>query len=58
MKNTMTVREAAQRMGCTLKYVYDLLYAGKLPSHKVGRQWRIPASAIETRLKNREVRNG
>lgn len=58
MKNTITVREAAQKLGCTLKYVYDLLYSGKLPSHKVGRQWRISASAIETRLKNREVRNG
>lgn len=58
MKNTMTVREAAQKMGCTLKYVYDLLYAGKLPSHKEGRQWRVLASAVETRLKNREVRNG
>ncbi len=58
MKQTLSVREVAGKLGCTLKYVYDLLYARKLSSEKVGRQWRISASAVESWLKNREVRNG
>jgi excisionase family DNA binding protein len=58
MKQTLSVREAAGKLGCTLKYVYDLLYARKLPSQKVGRQWRISGSAVESWLKNRETKNG
>ena len=58
MKQALSVREAAGRLGCTLKYVYDLLYASKLQSEKNGRQWRISATAIEAYLKNREARNG
>jgi excisionase family DNA binding protein len=51
----LSVREAAQRLGCTLKYVYDLLYSGRLPAQKRGQQWRIPAEAVETRLRQRGV---
>jgi len=51
------VREAALRLNVTIKYVYDLLYCGKLPGEKVARQWQIPVSAIEKRLKQREVGN-
>jgi excisionase family DNA binding protein len=58
MKATMGVRQAALKLGCTLKYVYDLIYAGKLPSEKSGREWRIPATAVEGRRKSREGRNG
>jgi len=50
---TVTVRETAQKLGFTMKYVYDLVYSGKLPAEKVARQWRIPLSAIETRLAQR-----
>jgi len=52
---TIGVREAARRLNVTIKYVYDLLYCGKLPAEKVARQWRIPAKAIAARLKQREV---
>jgi excisionase family DNA binding protein len=58
MKQMLTVREAAGKLGCTLKYVYDLVYAGKLPSKKAGRQWRIPSLAVENWLKAREAKNG
>ena len=45
----MTVKEMAQLKGCTLKYVYDLLAAGRLRgAEKTGRVWRIPADALET----------
>jgi excisionase family DNA binding protein len=39
----LSVRESALRLGVTLKFIYDLLYAGKLRgAQKVGRSWRIP----------------
>ncbi|MGO9370096.1 MAG: helix-turn-helix domain-containing protein [Terriglobales bacterium] len=50
---TIGIREAARQLKFTLKYVYDLVYLGKLPATKIGRQWRIPLSAIEARLKHR-----
>ena len=58
MRQMLSVREAAGKLGCTLKYVYDLLYAGKLQSEKTGGRWRISASALNERLKAREGKNG
>jgi excisionase family DNA binding protein len=58
MKKTMTIREVAKRLGCTLKYVYDLVYAGRLAAEKKGRCWRVSASAVDSWLKNREAKNG
>ncbi len=55
---TIGVRTAAQRMGCTLKYIYDLLYSGGLRGRKVGRRWRISAEAVEARLKTRKANDG
>lgn len=52
-EKVLSVRETAQRLGCTLKYVYDLLYSGRLPAQKNGQQWRIPAESVEARLKAR-----
>ena len=50
----LTVRQAALSLGHTQKYIRDLLYEDKLPgAKKVGRQWFIPAGAVETRLKAR-----
>jgi len=49
----VTVREAAIKLGCTLKFVYDLLYAGRLAgAAKVGRTWRIPVSTVEARIRS------
>jgi excisionase family DNA binding protein len=50
---TIGVREAARLLKFTIKYVYDLLYTGKLPGSKQARQWRIPLSAVEARLRQR-----
>jgi excisionase family DNA binding protein len=52
-KEMIGIRDAARRLNYSLKYVYDLIYEGKLPSKKVGRKWRIPLSAVEERLKDR-----
>jgi excisionase family DNA binding protein len=45
--------EAARRLGVGLDYLYSLLWTGKLQGRKVGKQWRIPAEAVDARLKQR-----
>jgi len=47
--------EATRRLGVGLDYLYSLLWTGKLQGRKVGRRWRIPAEAVEARLKQRGV---
>ena len=49
----VSVPEAAKRLGFTLKYVYDLLYSGRLKADKQMGRWRIPTEEIEARLKIR-----
>jgi excisionase family DNA binding protein len=62
MKGTqqlLGIRDVACRLGCSLKYAYDLVWTGGLPgARKSGRIWLIPASAVESRLKAKEGRNG
>ena len=54
-----SVRAPAVRLGYTLKYVYDLLYAGRLiGATKIGRRWLIPSTTVERLVKEREARNG
>jgi excisionase family DNA binding protein len=54
---TLTVRQAALRLGNTQKYIRDLLYEQKLPgAQKKGREWLIPLTAIEERLRERDER--
>jgi excisionase family DNA binding protein len=50
---SLRVRDAAKSLGVSIKFVYDLIWAGKLEAEKVGKTWHIPASAIEARLKQR-----
>jgi excisionase family DNA binding protein len=46
----LSVREAAIELHSTTKWVYDLLYAGRLPGAvKAGRVWRIPRGAVRQR---------
>ena len=52
-KKTVGIAEAARRLSVTLKYVYDLVYSGKLRAEKDGRTWRIRTSDVEARLKRR-----
>lgn len=53
---SLSVREAAKMLGCTRKYLFDLLYEDRLiGAHKVGRQWQIPVRSIEARLKERQA---
>jgi excisionase family DNA binding protein len=52
---SVSVPEAAKRLGYTTKYVYDLLYSGRLKAEKEMGRWRIPAEEIESRLRKRSV---
>lgn len=47
----LTPREVAREMRVSLGYVYHLLWAGTLQGRKVGKQWHIPAEAVNERLK-------
>jgi excisionase family DNA binding protein len=49
----LTVPEAARRLNCTTKYIYDMCYSGRLGAEKVAGRWRIPLAKIEARLKQR-----
>jgi hypothetical protein len=41
-------KDIARRRGCTVKYVYDLLAAGRIPgARKVGKNWAIPTRALK-----------
>jgi len=52
-ENAMSVPEAARKLGYTLKYVYDLVYSGRLPAKKVAGRWRIEATEIDARISKR-----
>ena len=48
----VSAAQAARRLKVALHYTYSLLWSGKLQGRKVGKQWRIPAQAVEARLKH------
>jgi hypothetical protein len=51
-----TVRETVLQTQYTAKYIRDLLYADRIPgARKVGREWRIPAGAIEELRKRKQA---
>ncbi len=46
--NRIAPKDLARRRVCTLKYIYDLLTAGRIPgAKKLGKQWSIPAEALK-----------
>ena len=53
-----TPREAAQRLGVRLMYVYGLLWTGELPGRKRDGRWVIPSAAVEARLAAKRTRSG
>ncbi len=59
MTKNLTPTEMARQMGCTLDWIYRELRAGRFRGAvKIAKHWRIPASAVQQRLKEREARNG
>jgi excisionase family DNA binding protein len=57
-RNEIPARQAAQRLGVGLSYLYHLVWTGKLPAHKQDGRWFIPTTAVEARLKAREAKDG
>ena len=49
----LSVPKAARELGCTLRWVYDMVYAGRLKANKVAGRWQIARTEIETLLKRR-----
>jgi excisionase family DNA binding protein len=54
-QEALTVPAAARQLGFTLKYVYDLVYSGRLAAKKVEGRWQIPAAEVEARLRKRDA---
>ena len=53
---TISVRRAAAELRCTITYVYQLLWAGRIDgATKVGRQWKIPSEAINKRVSSNQA---
>ncbi|MBI3475214.1 MAG: helix-turn-helix domain-containing protein [Acidobacteria bacterium] len=52
-KDTCTVPQAARCLSVSLKWVRDLIYAGRLPAQKTGGRWYIRKADLEFRLKQR-----
>ena len=44
----ISVTEAARRLDCSLKWIYDLLRQGRLKAEKLGNLWRIDARSLES----------
>lgn len=52
-QTTLSVTETAKLLGCTTKYVYDLLRLGALDASKSDRKWSISKSAVHARIAKR-----
>lgn len=53
-RNSLSPCETARILGIRLDTLYQKLWAGKIPASKVDGRWRIPASAVQARLKARQ----
>jgi hypothetical protein len=52
--NLLTTREAALRLGISIRRLMALLAEGRLPgSYKIGLIWQIPMGAIEARSREK-----
>lgn len=52
---TLSVRDVAIALGCTLKWVYDLIYTGRLAAIKVDGVWKVSRSAVEVYANERAL---
>lgn len=57
--NPITTTQAAQRLRVSIRRVMALIYEGKLAgAYKLCNLWQIPADAVESRLKAKQLREG
>ena len=50
LRRWLTVKQAAEYLGLSVKGVYDMAAAGKLPVARIGRVVRIDLQALEANL--------
>ncbi|WP_111512240.1 helix-turn-helix domain-containing protein [Mycobacterium kyogaense] len=55
--DVLDVSEAAHLLGCTPANVRDLIRRGKLPAHRAGNRWALPARAVVERAERRAAGN-
>jgi len=51
----LTIREAAELLRVSHQTVYQLVRSGRLPAHRVGRQWRISQETLVGWLRESEA---
>jgi excisionase family DNA binding protein len=51
----LTVREAADRLGCGRTFVYELISSGELETVKLGRLRRVPVAALDALVERLRV---
>jgi excisionase family DNA binding protein len=55
LRGMMTTKQAAERLGISLRHLMHLIAQGKLPgSYKLGMQRFIPSKAVEARVRQVE----
>ena len=52
-QKTLSVRETASLLQCTLKYAYDLIYMNRLTATKSGNSWRVSVDSVQAHLESR-----
>ena len=55
MKDLISVKQAADKMGLSRVQVFNLIRAGKIPAQKVGRNYVIDQQELEDYLINKPV---
>jgi excisionase family DNA binding protein len=49
-RQMLTIQQVSERLNCADSLVRRLIYAGKLPASKVGRDWRIDPDHLDAYL--------
>lgn len=47
MERWLSVEEIAQHLGVSKESIYRWLDRGRIPAHRVGRQWKFQASEVD-----------
>jgi len=51
----LSVEEIARHLGVSKETIYRWVEKGKIPSHKVGRQWKFKVTEVDDWVKNGEA---
>ena len=57
VKDEISPREAARRLGVRLDSIYSMLWTDRLAARKHEGRWLVSSQAVEARLKERDGRN-